>query len=101
MIGTPLYFAPEVLAKILSDGQNTTKLCAGPLASWSIGTMLYEVLTMCPFPFKEPVRNFSDDIERLYQDKQKRFNLLVGCLGMSTLHTCLHAVAVIGLISDC
>ena len=77
MLGTPLYFAPEILTRIASGGQDMTKVQAEPLAAWSIGVCVYEMLTLSPFPFKEPGHLMPDDTARMYKDMWRAFNLMV------------------------
>ena len=68
--------APEVLARTLNPSL-ATKVKAEPLASWGLGALMYEILTMCPFPFREPVCVMEDNVPKLMEKMMHRFNTWV------------------------
>ena len=76
MWGTPVYISPEVL-----DRHNCNKLrrrlCAAPIASWLVGVMTFEILTLCPFPFMGPATDLPTDTDELLESMTVKFNSLV------------------------
>ena len=75
MWGTPLYISPEVL-----DRHNCNKLrrrlCAAPIVSWLVGVLTFEILTLCPFPFRA-LGDLPKSTDAILEAMSVKYNALV------------------------
>lgn len=68
--------SPEVLARC-QDPRLATKVLAEPLAAWGLGLVLFELLTLTPFPFRKPGRDIELGVEKLLSELQCLLNAWV------------------------